>query len=427
MHRLSETVTLPMWAAALVALAIVVLVLIVWSVKRRQRPNLENTAGSGSCLQPTLAALLQTTVTSGNRVEILEDGAFFDRLFLDIEAAKSTINIETFLCKHGEITRKLTDHLVRKQEIGVDVRVLVDGSGGKGYGKDDVKRLKRAGCQFRMYHPFTYHNIGRLNQRTHRKMAIIDGRIGYVGGHCMVDNWLGQAQDKKHFRDITARIEGPIVNQLQSAFTDNWIEETADVIAGDKFFPALEPCGDTKGMIVFVSPMGGPSTLKLLHYMAIKEAKESITIQNPYFLPDPDAREALLEAVKRGVVVRIMIPETQATDAKLVSHASHHHYGTLLKGGVRLFDYQKTLLHQKVFTIDGKWSSIGSTNFDDRSFEINDEMSLVTFDENIARQLEEIFDRDAKHAKERNLDEWRKRNPFHKLIDFHAFLLNEQL
>ena len=420
-------VTLPLWLFALIVVLILVLVVILWSVKRRRRPNLKQGEVSEPSLLSSIAGLLQGTPVEGNRIELLQNGVYFDRLFADLESARSTITIETFLCKEGEVTRRLSDLLVKRVAEGVGVGMLLDGSGGRHYGKSDVDRLTCAGCQVRAYHPFRISNLGLLNQRTHRKLAVIDGRIGYIGGHCLTDNWLGEAERKDRFRDISARVEGPVVTQLQSAFTDNWIEETGEVIAGEHFFPPLEPCGDSRAMVVFVSPTGGPSTLKLLHYFAIKAAKKSITIQNPYFLPDPDARDALVEAVKRGVEVRVMIPDSHATDAKLVSHASHHHYGTLLKGGVRIFDYQQTLLHQKVFTIDHEWVSIGSTNFDDRSFEINDEVSLVVFDAALARELEETFDRDARNARERKLEEWAKRPVPHKLKDFAAFLLNEQL
>jgi cardiolipin synthase len=424
---MNRAITLPLWVLGLLILTILVLGLIVWSVKRRRRPNLEQTSDDSSALLPSMAGLLQSTIVGGNAIELLQNGEFFERLFADLEAAESTINFETFLCKEGELTHRLTEVLLRRLKEGVEVRMLLDGSGGRKFGKRDAKRLRDAGCSLRKYHPFRISNLGRLNQRTHRKMAIIDGRIGYVGGHCMVDTWLGEADDKQHFRDISARIEGPVVNQLQSAFTDNWIEETGEVIAGETFFPDLEKAGASDAQIVFVSPTGGPSTLKLLHYIAITEAKKSITIQNPYFLPDPDARKALLDAVKRGVEVKVMIPATDATDAKLVSHASHHHYGTLLKGGVRVFDYQHTLLHQKVFTVDHAWSSIGSTNFDDRSFEINDEISLVVYDKAIAHELEKTFAEDVKLAKERKFEEWKKRPIGHKLVDGSAFLVNEQL
>ena len=427
LHSIPRAVTVPTWFFGLVALTIIILVLIVWSVKRRRRPNLGEAGERTGPITPTLAGLVQSTFVDGNRVELLQNGEFFDRYFEDLANAKSSVNIETFLSRKGEITQRLTEILHRKQGEGVEVRMLLDGSGGRHYGKSDVKRLREAGCCVRAYHPIRFSNLGRINQRTHRKITIIDGRIGYVGGHCLVDTWLGHAQDKKHFRDITARVTGPVVNQLQSTFTDNWIEETGEVISGDKFFPDLKADGPTRATIVFVSPIGGPSTLKLLHYVAISEAKKSITIQNPYFLPDPDAREALLAAVKRGVDVRIMIPSTEATDAKLVSHASHHHYGTMLKGGVKIFDYEQTLLHQKVFTIDSEWSSIGSTNFDDRSFEINDEVSMVVFDREIAQRMEQIFEDDAKYARRPQLKEWQHRSLFHKLKDGAAFLVNEQL
>jgi len=420
-------VAVPFWLLALLIGTIVILGLIIWSIKRRRRPNLKGVSNQDGALQPTVEGLLQSTIVGGNDIELLQNGAFFDRFFDDLAEAESTINIETFLCKQGKVTRRLTEVLLRKLKEGVEARILLDGSGGRRFGREDVKRLRDAGGEIRKFHPFRISNLGRLNQRTHRKIAIIDGIIGYVGGHCLVDTWLGNAQDKQHFRDITARVEGPVVNQLQSAFTDNWIEETGEVIAGEQFFPNLEKAGESDAQVVFVSPVGGPSTLKLLHYIAITEARKSITIQNPYFLPDPDARKALLEAVQRGVEVRVMIPETGSTDAKLVSHASHHHYGTLLKGGVRIFDYRHTLLHQKVFTIDHAWCSIGSTNFDDRSFEINDEVSLVVHDKEIARELEKTFEADAKLAIERQLDEWTQRSLFHKLRDGAAFLLNEQL
>jgi cardiolipin synthase len=219
------------------------------------------------------------------------------------------------------------------------------------------------------------------------------------------------------------------VQQLQSAFSENWIEETGAVIGGDEFFPPLDDAevGDMKAHVVFVSPAGSPSCVRLLHYCAIVGAKERITIQNPYFLPDKEARQALLDAVKRGVDVRVMIPDTDASDSPFVQHASHHHYGTLLKGGVKLFDYKPTLLHQKVMTVDGKWAAVGSTNFDNRSFELNDEVTLVIVDERIARELEETFEKDLEHAEQRDLAAWAKRPWRHKLIDFSAWLVRDQL
>jgi cardiolipin synthase A/B len=423
-----KTIALPLWVFALMVLAIVALIVVLWSVKRRRRPHLQmGSAGSLDELIPSLVGNTQGTLLEGNNVEVLQNGGFWDAVFRELEQARRTINFETFLSKEGELTRRMAATLCRKAREGVEVRVMLDGSGGKEFGKESLAEMCDAGIRVRKYHPLVFRNLGILNNRDHRKLFVIDGRIGFVGGHCLVDSWLGDAEDKKHFRDISARVEGPVVQQLQSTFVENWLEECGEVLAGEQFFPKLEPVGDMRAHAVWTSPAGSPSTLKLLHYMAIHAATKSITIQNPYFLPDPDARDSLVDAVKRGVKVRIMIPHTSASDSKIVQHASHHHYGTLLKGGVQLFDYEKTLLHQKVFVVDGCMASIGSTNFDDRSFEVNDEVSLVVYDESIARELEETFERDLAHAKEVHFEPWKKRPVLHKLQDFTAFLFNEQL
>ena len=421
------SVTIPMWVLVLLVLAIVALIVILWSVKRRKRPHLTLEPTGLEEMMPSIAGLTQSTLLDGNAVELVQNGEFWEWVFRDLEQARETINYETFLSKEGELTRRLVEILCRKAKQGVQVRVMLDGSGGKDFGKSGLAQLCDANVKVCKYHPFKLRNLGLFNNRDHRKIFVIDGRIGYVGGHCLVDTWLGDAQDKKHFRDISARVRGPVAAQLQSAFAENWIEVSGEVPGGTNFFPELEPAGDMKAHVVWISPNGSPSAVKILYYMAIRAASKSITIQNPYFLPDPDARKALLDAVQRGVKVRVMIPATEATDSKIVQHASHHHYGTLLKGGVKLYDYQRTLLHQKVITVDGCWASVGSTNFDDRSFEVNDEVSLVVFDEGIARELEETFEADLAHAKEVHLAEWKHRPVLHKLKDFAAFLFNEQL
>ena len=421
-------VSVPVWVLVLMTLAIVALLVILWSVKRRKRPHLKF-EGDDSIhdLIPSIAGLTQGTICGGNKVELVQNGEFWEWVFRDLEQARVSINYETFLAKKGELTRRMTDVLTRKASEGVEVRLMLDGSGGKEYPKEDIQRMKDAGVRVAKYHALELRNLGLINNRDHRKIFVIDGKIGYVGGHCLVDDWMGNAEDKKHFRDISARVEGTVVGQLQSAFAENWIEETAEVMGGEQWFPPLKECGEMKAHVVWTSPTGSPSTVKLLHYMAIHAAKKRITIQNPYFLPDPDARKSLVEAVERGVEVRIMIPADHATDSAIVQHASHHHYGTLLKGGVKLYDYQRTLLHQKVMVIDDCWASVGSTNFDDRSFEVNDEVSLVVYDERIARELEETFTRDLEHAKEVHLEPWKKRPVTHKLRDFFSFLFNEQL
>jgi cardiolipin synthase len=423
-----RTVEIPFWLIGVFGAGAALLAATVWSLKRKKRPHfkLEPMEDIGELMR-SVAGVTQGTVVAGNSVRLLQNGEFFTDVYASLESAKVSINLETFLAVEGEITRRIADILTRKAREGVEVRVTLDGSGGRDFGKESIRAMREAGCHVLRYHPIALTHVGRLNSRTHRKIVVVDGRIGYVGGHCLVDDWLGDGDQRKNFRDISARVEGPIVAQLQSAFSDNWIEEKGEAISGEKFFPKLEPAGDCEAHIVFVSPTGAASTLKLLHYFAIQTAKKSIRIQNPYFLPDPDARDALVAAAKRGVDVQIMIPDTNASDSKIVQHASHHHYGTLLKGGVRIFDFQPTLLHQKVFTVDGQWSSIGSTNFDDRSFEINHEVSLVVYSEGVARQLEDTFRRDLQHSVERKLETWQHRPWRHKIVDGTAFLVNEQL
>lgn len=422
-----RTVAVPLWQLAFVAFLFVVFVLILWSVKRRRRPHLAIEESGLDDLVASIAGLTQGTCVRGNRVELIENGAFWERVLADVEQAKATINWETFLAEQGRLAELMADALARKSREGVQVRVMFDGSGGRRFGRPLRRVLRDAGVRVRQYHPFRISNLGLLNNRTHRKILVIDGRIGYVGGHCLTDNWLGNAEDREHFRDISARVEGPVVAQLQSVFAENWIEETGEVPGGENFYPEPESAGEVRAHAVWVAPAGAPSSLKLLHYLLIRAARKRITIQNPYFLPDPDAREALIDAVRRGVEVRVMLPAEHATDSPLVQHASHHHYGTLLSGGVKLYDYQRTLLHQKVITIDGCCSAVGSTNFDDRSFEVNDEVSLVIHDEEIARRLEAIFERDLQEAKAVDLAEWKRRPLLHKLRDFSSFLFNEQL
>jgi cardiolipin synthase A/B len=421
-------IEVPVWLVVLTILVIIALVLIVWSVKRRRRPKFKvEHFGDTSALMQSISGFTQGTVVTGNRIELVQNGKFFEALFAAIDGAKESVSIETFLSKEGKVTSDLADLLAKKSREGVDVRLMLDGSGGRKFGKKALKMIADAGCTVQKYHPIKLSNLGRINNRTHRKIAVIDGRTGFIGGHCFVDSWLGDAQDKKHFRDISARVEGPVVAQLQAAFLDNWMEECGEAAAGEALFPILDDAGTSPAHVVYVSPTGNPSTMKLLHYAAIHAARTRLLIQNPYFLPDPDARDALVDAVKRGVEVKIMLPAASASDSPIVQHASHHHYGTLLEGGVRIFEYQRTLLHQKVLTVDGKWASIGSSNFDDRSFEINDEVALVVYDEAVAGELERVFESDLRECQEQSLESWKRRAVLHKLRDGTAFLFNEQL
>lgn len=410
-------------------LAIVTLTVLFWSVKRIPDMKLRvKTPGEMQAMIPSLVSLTQGSVDRGNSVTVMQNGdGFFPPLFRDIAAARSTVHLENFIWYDGPLSHQVAALLERKAREGVEVRLLVDASGGRQLKGKVQEELENAGVTVAHFHPVRISNLGRLNNRDHRKLVIIDGRIAYIGGQCIDDKWTGHAQDKEHYRDTALRIEGPVVNRVQAAFADNWIEETGEIPAGTKYFPPLPASGPTTAHLAYTSPTGAVSSVQILYYLAIESARHEIIIQNPYLLPDEEAIKSLEKAVARGVQVKIMVPSDDATDSPLVQHASHHHFGTLLKRGIRIWEYKKTLLHQKLMVVDGVWSCVGSTNFDDRSFQLNDEVSIGVIDPNIAAQLRAAFAGDLQNAQERKFEEWQNRSLWHKLVDGVAYLGRSQL
>jgi cardiolipin synthase len=282
--------------------ALILAVVVIWSIKRHRDPRLRIECDAPLAeLLPSLSALTHGVALEGNAVEILENGAFFEVMFEEIGRATRSVHFETYLWKDGRLGRRLVDALTERSRAGVTVRVLVDANGGKNMGEDAVRRLKAAGCKFDTNHPNRLRNLGVLNERDHRKIIVLDGRTALVGGHCIVDSWLGDAEDSEHFRDVSVRLRGPIVHAVQSAFSENWVKETAELFVGDDVFPELHAEGDIAIHVARVKPEGSAPAVKILHHLAICCARERIRIQNPYFLPDPAAIEALGRAVARGV------------------------------------------------------------------------------------------------------------------------------
>ena len=407
---------------------LVLLALVIWSIRRHRDPNLHiETDWPIDKLMPSLAGLTLSTAVAGNSVEVLENGAFFEVMLERIHAAQGSVHFETFLWKEGVLGQRVADALSERARAGKQVRVMLDANGSSGVGKQAVKQMREAGCDLKFFHKRALHNLGVLNDRDHRKMVIIDGREAFVGGHCIVDHWMGNAEDGKHYADVSVRLHGPIVNSVQGAFSENWAGETGDLFVGDDVFPQLEPAGDVLIHAVFAKPENSAPAVKILHHTAICLARKRIWIQNPYFIPEPDAIDAFGKAVKRGVDVRVLMPSTSGSDNPMVQHAGHRNFEKLLKCGVRLFEYPHTLLHQKVMTIDGTWSAVGSSNFDDRSFETNDEITLSILDATLAQRLDSIFEKYVARAEEIELERWRKRGLWHKLKDNTFYLLNELL
>ena len=410
-------------------LAIALLALLLWTTNRRRRkPDFEMSARSDvPSMIPSLVGITEGSIDRGNRVSLLFNGAYFDRLLEDIAAARHSIHLESYIWWKGEICFRIAEALANQARAGVEVRVLLDASGSTRMESHVTKLMKDAGCKVCFFHPLRISNLGRMNNRTHRKIGVFDGRVGYVGGHGIAEEWTGNAQDKDHWRDTAVRMEGPVVNTLQGVFCENWIEETGMVPVGEKYFPQLKPVGDVDAHVAFTSPRGSISSVQLLYYLAIGAAQKELIIQNPYFLPHEDAIEELKEAAKRGVDVRVMLPAAEVIDMPTVQHASHHHYGDLLENGVRVFEYQQTLLHSKVMIVDGVWCCVGSTNFDDRSFQLNDEITVGFTDPRIAQQLRAAYEDDLQHCREIHLDEWKARSWSHKVLDGTAFLGRREL
>jgi len=416
-----------LWGIASLGL-VFLLVAIIWSIRRRRDIKLRVHSNEGiEHLLPSLAGLTLCTAVSGNSVELLENGRYFDVLLERIRAAQRSVHFETFLWNDSAIGRTLAAALAERARAGRFVRVLLDANGAKDIGGKTVRQMREAGCKVEFFHDGTLRNIGLLNDRDHRKLVVIDGREAFVGGHCVVDTWLGNAQDHQFNADLSVRVRGPIVNTLQGVFSENWVAETTEVFGGDDYFPRLGAAGDTSIHAAYLKPEGSPPAVKILHHISICMARERIRIQNPYFIPQPAAIDALGEAVRRGVDVRVLMPSTSGSDNPMVQHAGHRNFEKLLRCGVRLFEYPHTLLHQKVMTVDSVWSALGSSNFDDRSFETNDELTLGILDRDLARQLDAIFDRYVARAEEVHLHAWHRRGAWHKLKDNAFYLFHELL
>ena len=420
------------WFSPAVALVFVgialLLVIVIWSMKRHRSPKLKIESGASiEDLMPSLAGLSLGTAVAGNSVEVLENGAFFEVLLERIAAAQKSVHFETFLWKEGVLGQRMADALSERARAGLKVRVLLDANGSKDVGEAARRQMEGAGCKFAFFHETRFRNIGVLNERDHRKLVVIDGREAFVGGHCIVDTWLGDAEDKHHNADLSVRLHGPIVHSVQAAFSENWGGQTGELFMGSDVFPVLEPAGDVMIHAAYAKPEGSAPAVKILHHTVICLARKRLWIQNPYFIPKAEAIDAMGAAVKRGVDVRVMMPATSGSDNPMVQHAGHRNFEKLLRCGVRLFEYPHTLLHQKVMTVDGVWSAIGSSNFDDRSFDTNDEITLGILDATVAARLDAVFERYAPQCKEIELEAWTKRGLWHKFKDNWFYLFSAVL
>ena len=371
--------------------------------------------------------LLGPALLEGNRVEVLSNGdEIFPAMLKAIRGAQKTISFETYIYWSGSIGREFADTLAERARAGVKIHVLLDWIGSLKMDPSLIEEMKQAGVQVMKYHKPRWYTLHRLNNRTHRKLLIVDGREGFTGGVGIADEWRGYAQDPEHWRDSHYHLQGPAVAQMQAAFMENWIKVSGEVLHGPDYFPPLEPLGEARAQVFSSSPTGGSESMRLMYLLAITAASHYIQLSTPYFVPDALSRKALIDAVKRGVKVQI-ITIGPVTDAELVRHASRARWGELLEAGVEIYEFQPTLYHVKAMIVDGLWVCVGSTNFDPRSFNLNDEANLSYFDVDVAQHLSEIFREDLARSRQVTLQQWKDRPFAEKFWDRAASLLGSQL
>ncbi|WP_129648266.1 phospholipase D-like domain-containing protein [Peristeroidobacter agariperforans] len=374
-----------------------------------------------------LGTLLGPPILKGNRVANFENGdEIFPAMLAAIRGARRSINFETYIYWSGDIGREFADALIERSRAKVPVHVLIDWVGSQKMDEVLVHEMANAGIRIERYHPLHWYHLVRMNNRTHRKLLVVDGKVGFTGGVGIADQWEGDAQDDEHWRDSHYRIEGPAVAQMQAAFMDNWIKATGAVLRGEAYFPALEATGDAAGQVFTSSPTGGADSMLLMYLLAFSSATKTIDLSASYFVPDELTLRVLIDALKRGVRVRVIVPG-EDIDTEIVRKASRASWGELLAAGAQIYEYQPTMFHCKTLIVDGLLVSVGSTNIDTRSFRLNDEANLNVYDARFAQALTKVFEQDLQRTRQITLQAWLHRPLSEKIMENAAAALASQL
>jgi len=370
----------------------------------------------------SMGLLLGPSIVDGNTAtELLNGDAIFPSMLKAIRGAKKTVLFETYIYWSGKIGDEFADALSERARNGVKVHVLLDWVGSGKIDAAVIDRMTQAGVQVEKYHPLRWYNLGRLNNRTHRKLLIVDGSVGFTGGVGIAEMWTGNAQDPDHWRDSHFRVEGPVVAQMQSVMLDNWAKTTGKVMHGVEYFPPPRPVGSQSAQVFASSPSGGSESMMMMYLLAITAAERSIDLSSAYLVPDDITRQALVDAIRRGVKVRIITPG-EHMDAETVRRASRGLWGPLLEAGAQMYEYQPTMYHCKVMIVDGLMTSVGSTNFDVRSFRLNDEANLNVYDAGFAARQTQVFEADLKQSRKVTLQAWQSR-PWREKLHEHTLAL----
>jgi len=358
------------------------------------------------------SALPGPPMTTGNKLEILENGdSIFSSMLKAIASAQKTVNFEAYIFYSDEVGTRFRDAFIERASHGVAVRVLLDavGSPGRKLKASDVDLLRRAGCRVEFFHSRRPWMIWVLNHRNHRRVLVVDGSIGFTGGVGFADEWSGNADSPEHWRDTQVRVEGPAVRGLQRAFQENWSEITGEALVGDEFFPALPQAGSASVAVVPSSPLAAMSGAERVYSISLAAASKEIWIANSYFLPDETTSGLLVAAARRGVDVRIIVPSDVHNDVPATKAAGRGSFGPLLEGGVKMLEYQTTMFHPKTMVVDGIFSTVGSANFDERSFHLNEEINLFVYDAAFAALMRERFQQDLSRSRPYTLAMWKQR------------------
>lgn len=353
----------------------------------------------------------------GNQVTCLVNGdQIFPAMMEAVRGAKESINLETYIYWSGEVGRQFAEALAERARAGVKVHLLMDWLGSRKVNPNHLAVMRAAGVEVIKYNPLVIYNLSRLNYRDHRKLLIVDGRIGFTGGAGLADIWLGNADTPGHWRDNMYRLEGPAVAQMQAAFLDNWMKASSVVLDGPAYFPELAPAGDHIAQVFKSSPREGTEEVRLMYLLSIAAAKTNIRISASYFVPGGLTTDGLIAACHRGVRVEIILPGAR-TDSPLVRYASRARWGPLLKAGVKIYEYQPTMYHCKYMIVDDLWVSVGSANFDNRSFRLNDEANLNVFSREFAASQVALFESDKERSREVTYEDWKGRSFLKKILE----------
>ena len=359
-----------------------------------------------------LEALTDARTYRKTRLEVLTNGeVFYEAELAAIRAARHSVNLEAYIFEEGEVGRRFLEALTDRARAGVRVSVVVDAIGSFTVFDSYFRELRDAGGRVAWYHPFKWYTLPRMNNRTHRELITIDGKVGFIGGAGFADHWLIGQKRHRRWRDTMVRVEGDAVLGLQASFAENWLEAYGEILTGNNYFPFCEVEHETVALIVNSSPSAGRSTrARMLFQTLLASAQESILITTPYFLPDRSARDEMVRAIReRGVETQIITP-SEKSDHLLTRRSSRRLYGELLEAGARIYEYEPGMIHAKSMVIDKVWSVVGSTNFDNRSFGLNDEVNLAAFDRELASRITEDFVRDRAESHEISFEQWRRRS-----------------